>query len=140
MEVKFKLEVELFADINDGPLGEIEKTYGGMVQINSFVQEFLKHPEAVLSYYRSYFLDKFIENSTEEWEMLGKQLNYIPDFSFLFKEIAKNCPGEVTEFINDIYSEDTVDKRDKFRKEIERRMLEDQLRPLKVHLARFSKL
>jgi hypothetical protein len=138
MEITFKFEMELSVNIDDTLLGEVEKTYEGMVNIKTFIQEFIKHPAAVQAYYRSLFLDEFIDNSADQLDVLANFLNYMPDYGPLFVEIAKNCPANVAEFIEYLFSPDTDDKVANTKKELERRILEDELRQLKVTHARFS--
>lgn len=137
MGVKLQLEIQFAITRENEPVNESERSYGGQVKINTFINEFFNHPQAVNSYYRSYFMDKFMEKSTSEWDTLAKLLNYTSNFGPLFCEIAKNCPRDVAEFITDIYDANTPNLRDKIRKEIDRRLLENQLRTLTISSAHF---
>jgi hypothetical protein len=140
MDLNFEVTIKLCVSITDCPMEETEETYDKMVKIRLFINEFFKYPSAVLSYYRSCFMDEYIVDTAADWDELANYLSYLPDYGPLFIEIAKNCSSEVSEFIEYIFSEDTNDQEQNIKKGRDREILEDEMRNIKVTFARFIKL
>jgi hypothetical protein len=136
-EIEFQVVIHLKASINTVPIDELKKTDDKKWLIHTFIHEFLKYPSAVLSFYRCYFLDEYIEGAATDWMVLAKDLYYVPDYGPLFIEIAKNCPPEVTHFINNIFFYDGTSKKANIQREQDRKSLEAELRTLKVMNAQF---
>lgn len=132
-EVNLKFIVEV--DCSEADIDEEEDSVLSLIK--SYITEFLKHPHAIETYYKNYFIDTFFNDCIES-DAIKEKLGYQLDLKELFIGIAPSCSPGVAQFINYIFK-NTEDKKSKsLNVEWVRELLDKQFGTLKVLKAEFK--
>lgn len=105
-EFIFDVKLRMKAEINDSPIDDIHEDaaeYVIMDLIQSFLSKLVKHPKAVLKYYKSAFVETVIANDYLDLEKVKEHLDYREEPNELFVEIAAECQPDVKTFISKLY-------------------------------------
>lgn len=136
-EFIFDCNLRLKAVINDSFLDEIDEDSAEFVTmelIQGFLKELVKHPEAVLKYYRNVLVETVLNNDYEDYEIIQDKLEYQFEPNELFMGIAGKCPEDIKTFITKLYTDkgSQVTGGRKNTNEFFRETLEDHFQPLRV--------
>jgi hypothetical protein len=134
-EKRLRLELTLKAEVDDDTASKDD--YGYERYITQFINEFVKHPDAVLAYYKQLLLYMVIEDSNKK--VIGSLLNANEDDRH-FLDVAAKCPEDVKNFIHDLYSPNPTKKLDTGIIEKLRNNIEERLGNLLVTNAQFTLL
>jgi uncharacterized protein YgfB (UPF0149 family) len=134
-EKRFRLELTLKAEVDIDVVGK--EDYGYERCIKQFLNEFVKHPDAVLAYYKQLLLYMVIEDSNKK--TICRILNTNEDDRH-FLDVAASCPEDIKHFIHDLYSHNPSKKLDTGIIEKLRNNIEERLDNLLVTGAQFTLL
>jgi hypothetical protein len=139
MHRKFRCVLELSAKIDDSSLKEDDIGNTDLNYIKYFIAEFLKDAKAIITYFKSYFIDTCISNDNDAFfQRIIEELDY-RDYISLFFSIAEKCPEEVANFIRELYS-DSKDKGDSEKIFKTQKLLVNHFGPIEVKKASFEEI
>jgi hypothetical protein len=100
MKRYFKLTIDFTAEIETGRLKGDENPIER--HIKTFLAEIVKYPDAVMAFYKSYYLDLFISSTEGNHKKFDTILD-IRDYEPHFIKIGNKCPGDTRDFIHALY-------------------------------------
>jgi hypothetical protein len=102
MKRYFKLTIDFTAEIDTGRLKGDENPIER--HIKTFLAEIVKYPDAVMAFYKSFYLDYFISSTGANHEKFQSILD-IRDYEPYFIKIGNKCPGDTRDFIHTLYTD-----------------------------------
>lgn len=100
MKKRFKVEIELVAEIDESLSVVPHQTDEPYSLLNQFVGEFAKDPKGLSQFYTNYFLEQFFETEYVNDGEVSVLFNYQTDnCQAIFLEAASRCPQEVDDYM-----------------------------------------
>jgi hypothetical protein len=104
MEKYFLLQLVLKTEIKDEGVRQQDGPYERYLKL--FIKKLLENHGAVLSYFKEYLLTLFAMDDGN-YEAIKKLLEVKEDDKWHFFPVARQCPGEIRDFIFSVYSSGT---------------------------------